>query len=85
MLATMLSGTMLAILDSSSLNVLVVPIMEEFKADLRTIEWALTSGNLAFADASGRSRQFTLYRELTGHSANRRTLHVRWHSHPETG
>jgi EmrB/QacA subfamily drug resistance transporter len=48
-LATMLSGTMLAILDSSILNVLVVPIMEEFQADLRTIEWVLTSYNLAFA------------------------------------
>lgn len=45
----MLTGTMLAILDSSILNILVLPIMEEFQADLRTVEWVLTSYNLAFA------------------------------------
>lgn len=48
-LATMLTGTILAILDSSILNILVLPIMEEFQADLRTVEWVLTSYNLAFA------------------------------------
>jgi MFS family permease len=48
-LATMLTGTMLAILDSSILNILVLPIMEEFQADLQTVEWVLTSYNLAFA------------------------------------
>jgi MFS family permease len=45
----MLTGTMLAILDSSILNILVLPIMEEFQADLQTVEWVLTSYNLAFA------------------------------------
>jgi ubiquinone biosynthesis protein len=53
-LSTMLSGTMLAILDSGILNVLVDPIMEEFQADLRTIEWVLTSYNLAI-ETIGRS------------------------------
>jgi EmrB/QacA subfamily drug resistance transporter len=48
-LATMLTGTMLTILDSSILNILVVPIMAEFQASLRTVEWVLTSYNLAFA------------------------------------
>ena len=45
----MLLGTTLAILDSSILNILVVPIMQEFQADLGAIEWVLTSYNLAFA------------------------------------
>jgi MFS family permease len=48
-LATMLIGTTLAVLDSSILNISVVPVMEEFRADLRTVEWVLTSYNLAFA------------------------------------
>jgi MFS family permease len=69
-LATMLSGTMLAILDSSVLNILVVPIMGEFQANLRTVEWVLTSYNLAFAafliglgslgDVAGRRRLYVL-------------------------
>jgi hypothetical protein len=37
-LATILSGTMLAILDSSILNIFVVPIMGEFQANIRTVE-----------------------------------------------
>jgi EmrB/QacA subfamily drug resistance transporter len=68
-LATMLSGTMLAILDSSILTVLVVPMMEEFKADLRTVEWVLTSYNLAFA-------VFLIGFGSLGDMAGRRRLYV---------
>jgi DHA2 family multidrug resistance protein-like MFS transporter len=69
-LATILSGTMLAIFDSSILNIFVVPIMGEFQANLRTVEWVLTSYNLAFAafliglgslgDMAGRRRLYVL-------------------------
>ena len=69
-LATMLSGTLLAILDSSLLTIFVVPMMGEFQADLRTVEWVLTSYNLAFAafliglgslgDVAGRRRLYVL-------------------------
>src|SRR5262245_7294366 len=68
-LATMLSGTMLAILDSSILTVLVVPMMEEFNADLRAVEWVLTSYNLAFA-------VFLIGFGSLGDSAGRRHLYV---------
>ena len=70
LLATMLLGTTLAVLDSSILNLSVVPVMEEFRADLATVEWVLTSYNLAFAafmigfgslgDAAGRRRLYVL-------------------------
>jgi EmrB/QacA subfamily drug resistance transporter len=69
-LATMLSGTILAILDSSILNISVIPIMEEFQADLQTVQWVLTSYNLTFAvfliglgslgDTAGRRRLYVL-------------------------
>jgi EmrB/QacA subfamily drug resistance transporter len=68
-LATMLLGTMLAILDSSILNILVVPIMEEFQANLRIIEWVLTSYNLAFA-------MFMIGLGSLGDRAGRRRLYV---------
>ena len=48
-LAAMLLGTTLAVVDSSILNISVTPIMEEFRTDLGTAEWILTSYNLAFA------------------------------------
>jgi MFS family permease len=67
--ATMLSGTMLAILDSSILTILVVPIMETFNTDLRTVEWVLTSYNLAFV-------VFLIGLGSLGDSAGRRRLHV---------
>ncbi len=64
----MLVGTTLATLDSSILNISVVPMMEEFRVDLRAVEWVLTSYNLAFAafmigfgalgDAAGRRRLY---------------------------
>jgi hypothetical protein len=67
---TILSGTMLAILDSRILNIFVVPIMGEFQTNLRTVEWVLTSYNLAFAafliglgslgDVAGRRRLYVL-------------------------
>ena len=67
-LATMLVGTTLAVLDSSILSITVTPMMEEFRTDLRTVEWVLTSYNLAFAvfliglgslgDAVGRRRLY---------------------------
>jgi MFS family permease len=69
-LTAMLLGTMLAILDSSILNILAVPIMEEFQASLRIVESVLTSYNLAFAafliglgsleDTAGRRRLYML-------------------------
>lgn len=69
-LIIMLLGTTMAILDSSILNVTIVPLMEEFRADLRTVEWVLTSYNLSFAifmiglgslgDATGRRRLYLL-------------------------
>jgi EmrB/QacA subfamily drug resistance transporter len=68
-LATMLVGTTLAILDSSVLNLLVVPVMEEFRADLRTVEWVLTSYNLTFA-------VFMIGLGSLGDTAGRRRLYV---------
>jgi EmrB/QacA subfamily drug resistance transporter len=68
-LATMLLGTTLAILDSSILNILVVPIIEEFRTDLRTVEWILTSYNLAFA-------VFMIGFGSLGDRAGRRRLYV---------
>ena len=65
----MLTGTMLAILDSSILNILVVPIMGEFQASLRTVEWVLTSYNLAFA-------VFLIGFGSLGDTAGRRRLYV---------
>lgn len=69
-LATMLLGTTLAILDSSILTISVTPMMEELRADLSTVEWVLTSYNLTFAifliglgslgDAAGRQRLYVL-------------------------
>lgn len=44
-----LLGTTLAILDSSVLNISVVPPMETFRTDLRTVKWVLTSYNLVLA------------------------------------
>lgn len=73
-LVTMLVGTTLAVLDSSILNVLIVSIMQQFKTDLRTVEWVTTSYNIAFAvfmigfgslgDAAGRRRLY-LYGQVT--------------------
>jgi EmrB/QacA subfamily drug resistance transporter len=70
----MLLGTVLAVLDSSILNLSVVPIMDEFRADLSTVRWALTSYNLTFAafmigfgslgDATGRRRLY-LFGQVT--------------------
>jgi MFS family permease len=68
-LATMLSGTTLAILDSSILTIFVVPIMGEFQANLRTVEWVLTSYNLAFA-------AFLIGLGSLGDVARRRRLYV---------
>lgn len=48
-LGAMLLGTTLAVLDSSILNISAVPVMDEFRTDLRTVEWVLTSYNLTFA------------------------------------
>jgi len=69
-LIIMLLGTTMAILDSSILNVTIVPLMEEFRSDLRTVEWILTSYNLSFAvfmigfgslgDVAGRRRLYLL-------------------------
>ena len=69
-LATLLLGTTLAILDSSILNILVVPLMEAFQADLRTVKWALASYNVVLAmcmigfgslgDMVGRRRLYVL-------------------------
>ena len=69
-LVMMLTGTILAILDSSILNILVVPIMGEFQASLRTVEWVLTSYNLAFA-------VFLIGFGSLGDTAGRRRLYVR--------
>jgi MFS family permease len=68
-LATMLSGTILAILDSSILNISVIPIMEEFQADLQTVQWVLTSYNLTFA-------VFLIGFGSLGDTAGRRRLYV---------
>jgi EmrB/QacA subfamily drug resistance transporter len=64
----LLLGTTLAILDSSIFSILIVPIMEQFKTDLNTVEWVITSYNIAFAvfmigfgslgDAAGRRRMY---------------------------
>lgn len=69
-LSIMLLGTTMAILDSSILNVTILPLMSEFRSDLRTIEWVLTSYNLSFAvfmiglgslgDRTGRRRLYLL-------------------------
>lgn len=69
-LATMLLGTTLAILDNGILNILVVPMMETFRADLRTVKWALTSYKFVLAmfmigfgslgDTVGRRRLYIL-------------------------
>ena len=67
--AVMLMGTMLAILDSSILNILVAPIMGEFQTDLRSVEWVLTSYNLAFA-------VFLIGFGSLGDMMGRRRLHV---------
>ena len=66
----MLLGTTMAILDSSILNITILPLMEEFRSDLRTVEWVLTSYNLSFAvfmigfgslgDTAGRRRLYLL-------------------------
>ncbi len=48
-LGVMLCGTFLAVLDSSILNISVLPILREFQADMAVLEWILTSYNLAFA------------------------------------
>ncbi len=45
----MLGGTFLAVLDSSILNISVLPILREFQADMAVLEWILTSYNLTFA------------------------------------
>ena len=68
-LATILLGTMLATLASSILNLSVTPIMAEFRADLRTVEWVLTSYNLAFA-------VFTLGLGSLGDTVGRRRLYI---------
>ena len=70
LLATMVLGTTLAVLDNSILNILVVPLMETFQADLRTVKWALTSYNVVLAmfmigfgslgDTIGRRRLYML-------------------------
>jgi EmrB/QacA subfamily drug resistance transporter len=60
---------MLAILDSSVLNILVVPIMKEFPADLPAVGWMLTSYNLAFA-------AFMIGLGSLGDTAGRRRLYV---------
>ncbi len=69
-LSIMLLGTTMAILDSSILNVTILPLMSEFQSDLRTTEWVLTSYNLSFAvfmiglgslgDRAGRRRLYLL-------------------------
>ncbi len=48
-LGVMLGGTFLAVLDSSILNISVLPILREFQADMAVLEWILTSYNLTFA------------------------------------
>lgn len=48
-LGVMLGGTSLAVLDSSILNISVLTILREFRADMATLEWVLTSYNLVFA------------------------------------
>jgi EmrB/QacA subfamily drug resistance transporter len=69
-LAAMLLGSTLATLSSGVLSVSVVPLMDEFRLDLRSIEWVLTSYNVVFAalmiglgslgDAVGRRRLYLL-------------------------
>lgn len=69
-LIIMLLGTTMAILDSSILNITILPLMGEFRSDLRTVEWVLTSYNLSFAvlmigfgslgDVAGRRRLYLL-------------------------
>ena len=69
-LGIMLLGSTMAILDSSILNVTILPLMSEFQSDLRTAEWVLTSYNLSFAvfmiglgslgDRAGRRRLYLL-------------------------
>ena len=69
-LGTMLLGTMLAVLDSSILNISTVSMLQEFRVGLSTVEWMLTSYNLVFAafmiglgglgDAVGRRRLYVL-------------------------
>ena len=66
----MLLGTMLAVLDSSILNISTVSMLQEFRVGLSTVEWMLTSYNLVFAafmiglgglgDAVGRRRLYVL-------------------------
>ncbi len=48
-LAAMLLGSTLATLSSGVLTVSVVPLMDEFRLDLRSIEWVLASYNVVFA------------------------------------
>ncbi len=69
-LTAMLLGTMLAILDSSILNILAVPIMGEFQASLRIVESVLRDVPL------GAVRP-TLGRYLTsGYRSPRRTVRI---------
>lgn len=73
-LATMLLGTALAILDNSILYILVIPLMEAFQADLRTVKWVLTSYSVVLAiymigfgglgDAVGRRRLYLIGQEV---------------------
>jgi EmrB/QacA subfamily drug resistance transporter len=44
-----LAGTILSVLDSSILNISVLPILREFQTDMAALEWVLTSYNLTFA------------------------------------
>jgi EmrB/QacA subfamily drug resistance transporter len=69
-MAAMLLGSTLATLSSGVLSVSVVPLMEEFRVGLATMEWVLTSYNIVFAalmiglgslgDAVGRRRLYLL-------------------------
>jgi EmrB/QacA subfamily drug resistance transporter len=66
----MLLGSTLATLSSGILSVSVLPLMDEFRLDLRSIQWVLTSYNVVFAalmiglgslgDAVGRRRLYLL-------------------------
>jgi EmrB/QacA subfamily drug resistance transporter len=68
LLASMLLGSTLATLSSGILSVSVVPLMDEFRVGLPTVQWFLTSYNLVFAalmigfgslgDAVGRRRLY---------------------------
>lgn len=48
-LGVMVAGTILSVLDSSILNISVLPILREFQTDMAALEWVLTSYNLTFA------------------------------------